>query len=84
MRAFLVCYVIGVLALNFQLDNPIVFYLALTAFPVTIYLVVSSSKKDKTNQQKQKATIEKNNKIEVVQNTTVALGQPHASRGSNS
>ncbi|RYZ47039.1 MAG: hypothetical protein EOO14_23975 [Chitinophagaceae bacterium] len=45
MRAFLILYVMGVLALNFQLEGPIIFYLAMTAFPVTVYLLVSRSKK---------------------------------------
>lgn len=47
MRALLVCYVLGVLALNFRLDDPVFFYLALTAFPVTVYLTVSGSGKNK-------------------------------------
>ena len=47
MRAFLILYVMGVLALNFQLEDPIFFYLAITAFPVTVYLLVSRSKKKK-------------------------------------
>lgn len=47
MRALLICYVLGVLALNFRLDDPVFFYLALTAFPVTIYLTVSGSGKNK-------------------------------------
>lgn len=64
MRALLICYVLGVLALNFRLDDPIFFYLALTAYPVTVYLTVSGSgtnKKDKT----QSPVVRKEEKKEV-------------------
>lgn len=40
MRLFLLLYVVCVLALNFRLNEPIGFYLALTAFPVTLYLLL--------------------------------------------
>ena len=62
MRAFLILYVVGVLALNFQLEDPIFFYLAMTAFPITVYLLITRSKKKQAiTQQQEKSTLVKEN-----------------------
>ena len=76
MRAFLICYVLGVLALNFKLDDPIFFYLALTAFPVTVYLTVSRSKRNKKPAATQQAGLEKEKQTEIIYDTSLHLNNP--------
>lgn len=78
MRAFLILYVLGVLALNFQLEDTIFFYLAITAFPVTIYLLVSRSKK-KTAVTQPKETIATNTTTEKANDFSFELNKPQSS-----
>jgi hypothetical protein len=44
MRLFLLFYVILFLALNFFFDDSLLFLLALTTFPVSVYLLVTKTK----------------------------------------
>jgi hypothetical protein len=70
MRAFLVCYVLGVLALNFRLENPVFFYLALTAFPVTVYLTLSRSHNSKKQLKEEKVETVNEKKAKTVFETS--------------
>jgi hypothetical protein len=47
MRLFLLFYVILFLTLNFFFDDTLVFFLALTTFPVSVYLLVTKAKRKK-------------------------------------
>lgn len=44
MRLFLIAYVIAVIGLNFLVDNSLVFLLAVSSFPATIYLLLTKKK----------------------------------------
>jgi hypothetical protein len=47
MRPLLLFYVVIALTLNFLRDEDLFFYLAMSTFPVTLYLLFSNSKKKK-------------------------------------
>ena len=47
MRLLLLFYVVIALTLNFLRDEDLFFYLAMSTFPVTLYLLLSNSKKRK-------------------------------------
>lgn len=49
MRILLLIYVIVFLLLNFFIDHPYIYYLAMSTFPVSLYLLL---RKTKTKQQK--------------------------------
>ncbi|HEV7334136.1 MAG TPA: hypothetical protein VGN63_24095 [Flavisolibacter sp.] len=83
MRAFLICYVLGVLALNFQLDDPIFFYLAMTAFPVTIYLLAFRSKKGKKDKPDKQPVKDKNDPVEIISESSIDLDKSHSPRRDN-
>ena len=53
MRLFLLLYVIIFISLNFFVDNFFVFLLAMSTFPVTVYLLVKSPKARKSKPKKQ-------------------------------
>jgi hypothetical protein len=78
MRAFLILYVVGVLALNFQLEDPIIFYLAMTAFPITIYLLVSRSKKKQAAPLPQQTTPETEKIEEKANDFSFELNKPQS------
>jgi hypothetical protein len=40
MRILLLIYIIVFLLLNFFVDHPLIFYLAMSTFPLTVYLLI--------------------------------------------
>jgi hypothetical protein len=48
MRLFLILFVIAVICLNFLVDSSLVFLLALSTFPATIYLLLAKTRKKQT------------------------------------
>jgi hypothetical protein len=47
MRILLLVYVIVFLLLNFFIDHPFIFYLAMSTFPVSVYLLIRRSGKNR-------------------------------------